>query len=94
MENKALWATDIVWRKIDNEVVVIKYDGRTLCTLNKTAALIWEMCNGENAAKDMAKIVCQHFEVSEEKAIKDVQNTLANFKEIGLVGETANIGLK
>jgi hypothetical protein len=94
MDNKALWATDIVWRRIDNEVVVIKHDGRTLCTLNKTAAFIWEMCNGENAAQDIAKAVCQRFEINEEKALKDVRNTLADFLEIGLVGETAKIGLK
>ena len=69
MNIKISWATDIVWRRIDDNVVVIKQDGRTLCTLNQTAAYIWEMCSGEYRPQDIAAAICEQFEVSKENEI-------------------------
>ncbi len=90
MNIKISWATDIVWRRIDDDVVVIKEDGRTLCTLNKTAAYVWEMCSGEYGPQDIVVAICKQFEANKENALKDVLDILCRFKQLGLVGELRN----
>jgi PqqD family protein of HPr-rel-A system len=78
-------AEEILSRKIGDEVVVLKDDGLELHMLNRTAALIWEMCNGENTAKEIAAVLCERFPVSPEEANADVKETLEKLADLGLL---------
>ena len=78
-------ADNVIWRKIEDEVVAIKDDGLSVHVLNKTAAHIWEMCDGNCKPDAIAASLCERFDVTFEEASADVRDIVEKFKEIGLL---------
>ncbi len=78
-------AENFIKREIDNEVAFIKDDGLAIHVLNKTAAYIWEMCDGALGPDEIATGLCERYEVSFEKASADVNKVLASLMEKGLL---------
>ena len=85
MEGRLRRADNVICREIDNEIVAIKDDGLTVHVLNKTAARIWEMCDGNLGPDEMAAKLCERYDVSPERASADVRNALAKMMEKGLL---------
>jgi hypothetical protein len=85
MANRITRADDIIWRKIENEIAVLRNDGRTVHILNESAAHIWEMCNGDNGPDEIAASLCIHFDVSAEEARADVYDTIGELEELNIV---------
>ena len=84
-EGRIARAEDIIWREIDDDIVVIRDDGLKVDVLNKTAARIWEMCNGDIGPDEIAGNLCERYDVSFEQASTDVRNVMAKMVEIGLL---------
>jgi hypothetical protein len=88
-EGRITQAEDIIWREIDDDIVIIKDDGLKVHVLNKTAARIWEMCgSGEIGPDEIAAKLCERYDVSLEQASTDVRNVMARMMEIGLLKRT------
>jgi len=85
MENYVCRVDDVVWRKIGDEIVVITDDGRSVHVLNKTAAHVWEMCNGEARVDTIADSLCERFEVTQGEAKADVRTILEKLETLGLL---------
>lgn len=84
-EGRIARAEDIIWREIDDDIVVIRDDGLKVDVLNKTAARIWEMCSGDFGPDEIAGNLCERYDVSFEQASTDVRNVMAKMVEIGLL---------
>jgi hypothetical protein len=57
-----------------------------LHVLNPTAALIWDLCDGEHTPDDMAQVIHSRFRVSpHHDVMQDVQRTLALFAAQDLI---------
>jgi hypothetical protein len=78
-------AEDSIWREIDGKIAVIKDDGLAIHVLNKTAARIWEMCDGTLGPDEIAARLCERYDVSQEQARIDVRNALTSMMEKGLL---------
>ena len=78
-------ADDIISRKIGDEVIIIKDDGLSIHVLNETAALIWEMCHGDNDASAITTRICEQFNVSFEEASADVEDLLVRLENLGIL---------
>jgi hypothetical protein len=78
-------ADNSIWREIDGEVAIIKDDGMAIHVLNKTAARIWEMCDGTLGPNEIAARLCERYDVSFERASADVAKALASMVEKGLL---------
>jgi hypothetical protein len=85
VKNRIAWTDDIVWRRIGDEIAAIRDDGLSVNLMNKTAAHIWEMCNGENGADEIVASLCERFDVSAEEARADVIDVIRKMEEIGIV---------
>ena len=85
MSDRVAWADSVIWRRIDDEVVIITDDGISLHKLNKTAAHIWEMCNGDHQLDEIAASLCERFDVSLEEAAADVLETTRQLEGIALL---------
>jgi hypothetical protein len=86
-------AEDVIWRRIGDDVVVIKDNGLATHVLNKTAAFIWESCDGKNDIDEITARLCQRFEVSADVAGQDVSELIERLTEVGIIkqiGETAD----
>jgi hypothetical protein len=84
-DNRMVQAKDIIWRRIGDEVVVIKDDGLATHVLNKTAALIWELCDGKRGIDEIAAVLCERYDVSPEEARADIKETIENLIKVGIV---------
>jgi len=67
---------DVIWRRIGDDIVIIKEDELFSHILNKTASVIWEMCDGKNSIDDITSKICERFEVSYDEANADVNKTI------------------
>ena len=91
MENRLARVEGIIWRKIGDEVVVIKDDGLSVHVLNKTAAHIWEMCNGDCGPDDITASLCERFDVSFDEGSVDVKNVIEKLEEKGLLKQAEEV---
>lgn len=85
VNNKINRSDDIIWRKIENEIAVLKSDGRTVHILNETAAYIWEMCDGNHDPDEIAASICTHFDVAFAEAKSDVYKALSELEELNIL---------
>ncbi|OGO22527.1 MAG: hypothetical protein A2144_02210 [Chloroflexi bacterium RBG_16_50_9] len=85
MDNSISRTEDVVWRKIGDEIVVIKDDGLSVHVLNKTAALIWELCADTCTSDEIAAKICERFAVSPDEARGDVEVIVEQMGKIGLM---------
>ena len=72
MKKRIAQSKDVIWRRIGDDVVVIKDGGLTTHILNKTAAFIWETCDGKTGIDEIASKICEKFEVKYDEAYADV----------------------
>jgi hypothetical protein len=84
-ENRVTRADDIIWRKVENEIAILRSDGRAVHILNETAAHIWEMCNGDYKPDEIVASLCLHFDVSLAEARADVYDTLGRLEELNVL---------
>lgn len=71
--------SELAWRIIDNETIIIPLDEQSPETekinfLNETATRIWELIDGKNSIKDIIIKICQEYEVEKKEAEKEVVN--------------------
>ncbi len=79
---------EVIWRRIGDTIVVIKEDGLSSHTLNKTASFIWELCDGNLEINEIAAKVHERFDVSLEDSLTDVYSTIEELIMAGIVTKT------
>lgn len=89
--NRMAQVEDVIWRRIGDEVVVIKDDGLATHVLNKTAAFIWEMCDGKCGVDEITERLCERFDVSLEEARADVSEIIEKLTQLGIMNEIEEI---
>jgi hypothetical protein len=88
--NRVIQAGDVISRRVGDEMVVVKNTAETAHVLNKTAAAIWELCDGEHSLDDIAGHLCDHFEVSFEEARADIDDIIDRSIKIGILTRSAD----
>jgi hypothetical protein len=83
--NRTARTDDIIWHRINDDIVIIKDDGQSIHVLNKTAAFIWEMCDGNGGIDEIAAKLCERFDVSPEEALADIRETIEDLTKIGVL---------
>jgi hypothetical protein len=82
---------NIIWRRIEDKVVLIGTEGATIHTLNKTASYIWELCDGVNGPDEIAANLRERFDAPAEEVNRDVRETINKLEHMGLVEKRDNI---
>jgi methyltransferase-like protein len=85
MANRVSQAKDVIWRRVGDDVVFINEDEMSLHVLNKTAAFIWDMCDGTRNIDDITNNICERFEVSFKEAHEDVKSTIKALTKLGII---------
>jgi hypothetical protein len=60
------------YRVIDNEAMVVAPGSNKLYVFNPVGSRIWEMADGEIGIGEVARAICEEFNVTYEQAIKDI----------------------
>ena len=74
-------------RLVEGEMVVLDREHDLIHQLNKTATFIWEHCDGQQSAADIANAVCENIDVDEATAIREVIQTLERLQSLRLIGD-------
>jgi hypothetical protein len=82
-------AEDVISRRIGDEMVVLKNTADSAHILNKTAAAVWELCDGERSLDEIAERICDRFEVSFEEARADIEEIIGRLIQVGILAQSA-----
>ncbi|HZO41331.1 MAG TPA: PqqD family protein [Methylomirabilota bacterium] len=77
--------SDIRIRIIEEETVVLDSAAEQIHQLNPTASLIWNGCDGQRTATQIAAELTRCFDVDYETAQQAVDATLRRLDELGLL---------
>ena len=72
---------------VDGEMIVLDREKDLIHQFNKTATFIWERCDGDRSAAEIAHEICENFEVDEPTAVREVIETLRRLQNLELVGD-------
>ena len=84
-ENKPVRRSDLVWREIDGEVVIISPDNKAMQVLNNVGSRIWTLLDGEHDVAAIAAILSKEYERQAEDIKKDAIEYLSNLKQLNLL---------
>jgi hypothetical protein len=78
---------NFVFRKIENETILVPIrdnvgDLRFIYNLNEVGEFIWEHFDGKNRLLDIKEMILGEFEVSSQKAEKDLFEFVSQLKQI------------
>jgi PqqD family protein of HPr-rel-A system len=72
---------------VDGEAVVYDTNAGELHTLNRTATLVWQRCDGRAAIGTVVQTLASEFGAGEVVIDRDVRALLADLRARGLVSE-------
>lgn len=78
---------DVIVKEMGDETVLYDQTLNLVHSLNVTASIIWELCDGEKGLDEIIQGILEKFDVDEKTARKDTEKTLAEFKEKGFLIE-------
>lgn len=82
---------DLVLRKVGDDYIMVDpsqgmVDLSKVHTLNETAAWLWEQLAGKEVNVDqVATLLCERYDVSQEKAEVDAEALIQEFEKAGLL---------
>ena len=79
--------TGVQSRLVEGELIVLDREHDLIHQLNMTATFIWEHCDGQQSAAEIANALCENFEIDEATAIKEVIETLERLQNLQLIGD-------
>jgi len=86
--NKPLQKKGILSRVIGEETMLYNPDAGFVHIINKTAAFIWNLCDGCRSPKEMADLLHEAYEVVEDTDLEsDVKKILDSFAGLGILDQ-------
>ena len=82
-----LRSDDLVWQKVDADVVVLDLRTSIYFRINGSGAVLWEQLAAEATRTDLEKSLVAKYGISAEKATSDVKAFLADVRERGFLEE-------
>ena len=77
---------DVISQPAGQETLLYDPVADAVHALNRTAAAVWEMCDGQHTPADMAAHLCARFAIAPGRDVAaDVQTALARFGQEGLL---------
>lgn len=84
-ENRPQRGADIVWRRADAGVVVLKPSDGQYFSLDDVGGRIWELCEGERTVTEIADALAQEYEAPAAVIERDALELLDELESEGLV---------
>lgn len=72
-------------REVDDDLLLLDTDSDQIHQLNLTARFIWQRCDGEQSAEQIAGMLAEVFAVEPQVALEDVVETLGKLQSLKLL---------
>lgn len=76
---------DLIWRCLDDNVVVVSPAKGEVRVLNGVGTAIWQLLVEEKSLAEIEVYLVAHYQVSQEQASRDLQDFLADLNRRGLL---------
>ncbi len=83
--------TTVLWRELDGEAILLNPKEGCSYNLNHVGTLIWKMLDGNHTPNDIAKAVCELYEVEYEQALRDVEQLLDELRDNNLLSDDISL---
>jgi len=80
--------SSVLWRELDGEAILLNPKEGCSYNLNIVGTLIWKLLDGEHSIDDIAKAICECYEVEHDQALQDMRQLLNELRENNLVIDT------
>ena len=77
LKNRISKNRDVPWRIIEEEAILVDVKKGEVIHLNETGAKIWDLIDGKRSIGDIAKGICDIFEIDKETAQKDTSRFIS-----------------
>jgi hypothetical protein len=79
-------STDIAWRTVGDDTLIVSIVDSTLFVLNAVATAIWKASDGTTPLSQIIReSVCSVFDVTEEEALADAQELIGELSKHGIL---------
>jgi len=75
--------TGFLIEQMDGETVLLHPAKNIIIHANETAALIWQLCDGNNTEQDIVKILSSTYPDSRDQITRDVPETIQRLRTQG-----------
>jgi hypothetical protein len=79
----------LIWRIVDDELIVVRPGDGDLLVLNEVGAFIWQSMDGKQTVAELSRLVCDEYEVGPDEAQADVAEFLQELDSQGLLAMAA-----
>ena len=76
---------NVIWREIDEEIVILDVDTQDYFTLNKTGTRMWKMLNSKKKEEEILRAIQSAYDVDEDRASKDFQKFIEQLAKHKLI---------
>lgn len=76
---------ELVWRKVDSEMIILNLEDANYFTLNEVGSTIWDVLTEGGDDNDATKKICENFAVEEASARSDVTEYIGLLLAEGLI---------
>jgi hypothetical protein len=77
--------SDLVYRKVEAETVILNRNESVLHQLNETASLIWDCCDGTHSIGGIAGRLAAEYDVDAGISRNDVERVVSDLKKLNLL---------
>ena len=78
-------AADLIWRTLEDEMVIIRPSDGQVRVLNDVAAFAWQMIDGKRSIDDLVEAICGAFDVDKGEAEADLNEFMDQLLDEKLV---------
>lgn len=76
---------DVMWKKIDDEIVIANSGKDDYCFLNATGSDVWEMIHKGISSDDMVTALCKKYDADEKTIKKEAEKLVKELLSAGLI---------
>lgn len=77
--------SEVIWRKVENEAVILNLETDKYYTLNLQGTDIWAMCGSKKTVKEIISKMTAKYNVKEAQLLNDVIKLTKEWEKEGLV---------
>ena len=79
--------SEVAWRDLDGEAVILDLKTDTYFSLDKIGTKIWNKMIKKSEVKDLVSLITSSYDVPAKEAEKDVRELISSLEKTGLILE-------
>jgi PqqD family protein of HPr-rel-A system len=84
-EYRPVKVSDVLELDMGDGLILFNHDSSLVHHLNPSAALVWQLCDGEASVSQLAREIAEEYELARDDVLDQVAAVIAEFDALDLV---------